>query len=292
MRTVSTETITQSFIDYMGEHTDERTRLVLSSLVKHLHNFARETELTHDEWRKGLELLFAAGEISSPERNEFVLFSDVLGMSSLVDMMHSSEDATPSSVLGPFHVLGAPDLPVGGDMRGDNDGDAVVVSGKVLSTDGTLIEGATLEIWQTAENGLYSGQDAAQPEYNLRARMNSSADGSYLFSTVRPAPYTVPEDGPVGELLRATGRQPWRPSHLHFIVSAPGHKTLVTEVFPSDDPYLDKDAVFGVRERLIMEYKPGTEHDKLSDQLAIKSKLENESFFTVDFDFILQTTSS
>ncbi len=292
MRTVSTDTITQSFIDYMGEDTDERTRVVLCSLVKHLHNFARETELTHDEWRKGLELLFAAGSISSPERNEFVLFSDVLGMSSLVDMMHSSAEATPSSVLGPFHVLGAPELAVGGDMRGDNDGEAVVVSGKVLSTDGSMIKGATLEIWQTAENGLYSGQDAAQPEYNLRARMKSATDGRYLFSTVRPAPYTVPEDGPVGELLRATGRQPWRPSHLHFIVSAPGHKTLVTEVFPSDDPYLDKDAVFGVRERLIMEYKPDTNHENLPDELAIKSKLADESFFTVNFDFILKTTSN
>ena len=292
MRTVSTDTITQSFIDYMGEDTDERTRVVLCSLVKHLHNFARETELTHDEWRKGLELLFAAGSISSPERNEFVLFSDVLGMSSLVDMMHSSAEATPSSVLGPFHVLGAPELAVGGDMRGDNDGEAVVVSGKVLSTDGSMIKGATLEIWQTAENGLYSGQDAAQPEYNLRARMKSATDGRYLFSTVRPAPYTVPEDGPVGELLRATGRQPWRPSHLHFIVSAPGHKTLVTEVFPSDDPYLDKDAVFGVRERLIMEYKPDTSHENLPDELAIKSKLADESFFTVNFDFILKTTSN
>ncbi len=291
MRTVSTDTITQSFIDYMGEQTDERTRVVLTSLVKHLHNFARETELTHDEWRRGLELLFAAGNISSPERNEFVLFSDVLGMSSLVDMMHSSEDATPSSVLGPFHVLGAPDLAVGGDMRGDNDGDAVVVSGKVLSTDGSMIAGATLEIWQTAENGLYSGQDANQAEYNLRARMTSESDGRYLFSTVRPAPYTVPDDGPVGELLRATGREPWRPSHLHFIVSAPGHKTLVTEVFPSDDPYLDQDAVFGVRQRLIMEYKLGTNHKTLSDELVIKAKLADESFFTVDFDFILKTTS-
>ncbi len=292
MRTVSTDTITQSFIDYMGEQTDERTRVVLTSLVKHLHNFARETELTHDEWRRGLELLFAAGNISSPERNEFVLFSDVLGMSSLVDMMHSSEDATPSSVLGPFHVLGAPDLAVGGDMRGDNDGDAVVVSGKVLSTDGSMIAGATLEIWQTAENGLYSGQDANQAEYNLRARMTSESDGRYLFSTVRPAPYTVPDDGPVGELLRATGREPWRPSHLHFIVSAPGHKTLVTEVFPSDDPYLDQDAVFGVRQRLIMEYKLGTNHKTLSDELVIKAKLADESFFTVDFDFILKTTSN
>lgn len=289
MRTVTTETITQSFIDYMGDDTDERTRVVLESLVKHLHDFVRETELTHDEWRKGLELLFAAGNISSPERNEFVLFSDVLGISSLVDMIHSDYEVTPSSVLGPFHVLGAPTLAVGGDMRVDNEGDAVVVSGAVKSDTGISIEGAVLEIWQTAENGLYSGQDAEQLEYNLRARMTTGADGKYLFSTIRPAPYTVPDDGPVGELLHATGREPWRPSHLHFIVTAPGYRTLVTEVFPSDDPYLDKDAVFGVREKLIMQYKPGNNAAELPDQLAIKSDLEGQNYSTVQFDFILKT---
>jgi len=288
MRTVTTESITQSFIDYMGDDTDERLRFVLESLVKHLHDFARETELTHDEWRKGLELLFAAGNISSPERNEFVLFSDVLGLSSLVDMIHSSDEVTPSSVLGPFHVLGAPELAVGGDMRGDNEGDAVVVSGIVKSDTGMPVEGAVLEIWQTAENGLYSGQDDQQAEYNLRARMTTGTDGVYLFSTVRPAPYVVPEDGPVGELLRATGREPWRPSHLHFIVTASGYWTLVTEVFPSDDPYLDKDAVFGVREKLIMEYQPRNNTEELPDELAIKTALKGQTFYSVQFDFLLK----
>lgn len=288
MRTVNSDTVTQSFLDYMGEDTDERLRVVLTSLVEHLHAFVKETELTHDEWRKGLELLFDAGNISSQERNEFVLFSDVLGISSLVDMIHSSDDATPSSVLGPFHVLGAPDLPVGGDMLTGNEGDAVVVSGKVLSTENKPIEGAVLEIWQTADNGLYSGQDPGQPEYNLRARMTTGSDGRYLFSTVRPAPYTVPDDGPAGELLKATGRHPWRPSHLHFIVSAPGHRTLVTEVFPSDDPYLDEDAVFGVREKLIMDYKPESNHENLPDDLEIKQALAGREYFKVDFDFLLK----
>jgi len=289
MRTVSKDTITQSFIDYIGDEADERLRFVLESLVTHLHDFVKETELTHDEWRKGLELLFAAGNISSPERNEFVLFSDVLGVSSLVDMIHSPGNVTPSSVLGPFHVLGAPELAVGGDMRGENEGDAVVVSGTVKSDKGEPIEGAVLEIWQTAENGLYSGQDETQAEYNLRARMTTGADGRYLFSTVRPAPYTVPDDGPVGELLRATGRQPWRPSHLHFIVTALGHKTLVTEVFPSDDPYLDQDAVFGVREKLIMEYQARSNHEALCDELLIKQTLKGEDYFVVEFDFLLKS---
>ena len=286
MRNVTSETLTQSFLDYMSDDTDERLRFVLTRLAHHLHDFVRETDLTHDEWRKGLELLYQAGEISTPERNEFVLFSDVLGLSSLVDMVNSSPDGTPSSVLGPFHVRGAPNLPVGGDMKGDNEGTPTIVGGRVLSTDGTPIEGAVLEIWQTAKNGLYSGQDDSQPDYNFYSCMTTGADGRYLFSTVRPAPYTVPEDGPVGELLRATGRHPWRPSHLHFIVTANGYRSLVTEVFPSDDQYLDEDAVFGVREKLIMEYQERTDPSELPDDLAIKSTIDTP-FYVVDFDFVL-----
>ena len=288
MRTVSSNTITQCFLDYIGEETDERLQFVLTCLVTHLHEFVRETNLTHDEWRKGLELLYQAGEISSPERNEFVLFSDVLGLSSLVDMVNSPKDGTPSSVLGPFHVRGAPDVAVGGDLKGKNSGAAVVVGGRVLTTDGQPIEGAVLEIWQTAENGLYSGQDKDQPDYNLYACMTTGADGRYLFSTVRPAPYTVPDDGPVGAVLHATGRQPWRPSHLHFIVTSNAHKTLVTEVFPSDDPYLDQDAVFGVREKLIMEYVESSDIQGLPDNLAIKPEIK-VPFYTVDFDFVLSS---
>ncbi len=286
MRDVTKDTITDAFLTYLGEETDERLRFLLTKLVRHIHDFVKETELTHEEWRKALELLYKAGEISDPERNEFVLFSDVLGLSSLVDMVNSSPDGTPSSVLGPFHILGAPELPVGGDMKNENVGDTVVVGGRVLTANGQPIEGAEIEIWQTADNGLYSNQDATQPGYNLRARMTTDTVGRYLFSTIRPAPYTVPDDGPVGELLHATGRHPWRPSHLHFIVTADGYRRLVTEVFPSDDPYLDQDAVFGVREELIMTYRPQSDPSTLPDDLAIKDQLDG-SFFVVDFDFVL-----
>ena len=286
MRNVTSETITQAFLDYCGEDTDPRLKFLLEKFAHHLHDFVRETELTHDEWRKALELLYKAGEISTPERNEFVLFSDVIGLSSLVDMVNSSEDGTPSSVLGPFHILGAPDVPVGADLKGGNVGATGIVGGRVLSSDGTPIEGAELEIWQTADNGLYANQDEAQSDYNLRAHMTTEADGRYLFSTVRPAPYTVPDDGPVGELLHATGRRPWRPSHLHFIVTAPNHSTLVTEVFPSDDPYLDEDPVFGVREQLIMEYQPNDNADDVPADLQAKNELSS-TFYNVDFDFVL-----
>lgn len=286
MRNVSEETLTKTFLDYMSDDMDDRVRYLLTELATRMHGFVRDTGLTHDEWRKALELLFKAGEISDSERNEFVLFSDVLGVSSLVDIINSPEEGTPSSVLGPFHVLGAPDVEVGADLKGENEGDLVVVGGRVLDTDGNPIVGAELEIWQTADNGLYSGQDENQPEYNLRAHMVSDADGRYLFSTVRPAPYTVPDDGPVGELLNATGRHPWRPSHLHFIATAKGYRSLVTEVFPSDDPYLDEDAVFGVREKLIMVYQERNDASDLPDDLEIKSKIDGK-FYAVDFDFIL-----
>lgn len=286
MQNISKDTITQAFLETCGSDTSPRLQQILNSLANHLHDFVRETELTHEEWRKGLELLIKAGEISSPQRNEFVLISDVLGVSSLVDMIHSPDEGTPSSVLGPFHILGAPDLAVGGDMKKDNDGATVIVSGRVSTPDGEPIKGAELEIWQTADNGLYSNIDPKQEEYNLRAHMNLGEDGCYRFSTVRPAPYTVPGDGPVGELLQATGRHPWRPSHLHFIITAPGFRTLVTEVFPSDDPYLEEDAVFGVREQLVMEYQEHTDLGLIPPGLEIGDNVI-EPFFTVDFDFIL-----
>lgn len=286
MRSVTKDNITQAFLNYCADDTDPRLKFVLEKLANHLHDFVRETGLTHAEWRKGLELLYGAGEISTPERNEFILLSDVLGLSSLVDMVNSPEDGTPSSVLGPFHILGAPDVPVGVDLVGDNEGAVAVIGGRVLTPEGQPISGADIEIWQTADNGLYSNQDEAQPEYNLRAHMISDKDGRYLFSTVRPAPYTVPDDGPVGELLHATGRHPWRPSHLHFIITANGHRPLVTELFPSDDPYLDEDAVFGVRDQLVMEYRKSDDASALPDDLAIKGDLK-APFYVVDFDFVL-----
>ena len=286
MRNVTQETISEIFMDYCGPETAPRLRFLLEHLVRHLHDFARETKLTHAEWRKAIQLLTDAGKITDHERNEFVLFSDVLGLSSLVDMIHSSPEATSSSVLGPFHILGAPELEYGGDLKRDNDGATILVRGQVRGSDGQPLADAEIELWQTADNGLYSNQDPNQPEYNLRARLKVDGEGRYAVTTVRPAPYTVPDDGPVGELLRATGRHPWRPSHLHFIVAAPGHRTLVTEVFPDDDRYLDEDAVFGVRADLIMHYSARHEVDEVPETIAARDRL-TKPFYTVDFDFVL-----
>ena len=287
MRNVSPDTLTETLLKLSGPETDPRLQEVLTSLVHHLHAFAKDVKLTHDEWRAGLDLLTKAGEITTAGRNEFVLFSDVLGLSSLVDMINSPDDCTSSSVLGPFHILGAPEIPVGGDMIGDNEGHQVVVEGIVRDGDGNPIEGARIEIWQTADNGLYSNLDPEQPDYNLRCAITTGADGRYAMSTVRPAPYLVPTDGPVGVLLDATGRHAWRPSHLHFIVQAAGRKTLVTEVFPSDDPYLDEDAVFGVRRDLVMEYRAG-DRATLPPDITARDQLA-DGFSKVDFDFVLPT---
>lgn len=286
MRDVTADTITKTFLGYCGPETSPRLRFLLEHLAGHLHDFVKETGLTHAEWRKAIEILTKAGEITDDERNEFVLLSDVLGVSSLVDMVNSKAEATSSSVLGPFHILGAPDLAYGGDLKRDNDGATVVVQGFVRDPDGNPITGAEIELWQTADNGLYSNQDPNQDRYNLRTRMTSGPNGEYGFTTVRPAPYTVPDDGPVGELLHATGRHPWRPSHLHFIITAPGYHSLVTEVFPSDDPYLDEDAVFGVRNDLIMEYVEQTDPQRVPDAFAAKEKL-TMPYYSVDFDFVL-----
>ncbi len=285
MRTVTEDTITQAFLDYFGPDTDPRLRFLMEKLAEHLHNFARETKLTHAEWRKGLEILGEAGRISDEERNEFVLLSDVLGLSSLVDMINSSEGGTSSSVLGPFHISGAPEMPMGGDMKRHYEGEVVLVEGVVRAPDGSPIAGAEVDIWQTAPNAMYSSQDPDQDTYSFHGIIRTGDDGRYAFTTVRPVCYTVPTDGPVGELLNATGRHPWRPSHLHFIVTAPGYRTLVTEVFPDDDPYLDQDTVFGVREDLIMRYE-AQPAGSFPEGFALSGKVDG-AYSRVDFDLRL-----
>lgn len=285
MRNVTKENITDVFKSYMADDMPPRTREIMSALVQHLHDFARETNLTHDEWRQGIAFFEGCAAIETEDRHEFVLASDVLGLSSLVDMLHSSPEATSSSVLGPFHVSGAPPLPVGGDMKRDFEGPVLLAEGVIRDTDGNPIPGAEIDIWQTAPNGLYASQDEAQDTFSFHGLMTVGKDGRYAFTTVKPVEYTVPSDGPVGDILRACGRHPWRPSHLHYIVKAPGYRTLVTEVFPDDDPYLDQDTVFGVRNDLVMTYveRPANE---FPDGMALSGKVE-APFLTVHFDVVL-----
>jgi protocatechuate 3,4-dioxygenase beta subunit len=286
MRTVTAENITETFISYFGDQTDPRVKQLMSSLAHHLHSFVKETELTHDEWRHALELLKWTGDITTEARNEFVLLSDVLGVSSLVDMVNTHPVATSSSVLGPFHISDAPPMEIGADFKRHYEGEVILVEGVVKDTSGKPIAGASVDIWQTAPNGLYSSQDEEQDLHSFHGIFTTDENGRYAFTTIRPVSYTVPSDGPVGKLLDATGRHPWRPSHLHYIVNAEGYHSLVTELFPDDDPYLDQDTVFGVREDLVTTYLPQEAGTFPAEGFELSGKVD-EGYSRIDFDPIL-----
>lgn len=281
MRNVTADTLTQAVVRSFAGAADPRFRLIIERLVHHLHAFARDVNLTPEEWKAGIDFLHNAGKISTDARNEFILASDVLGLSSLVDLLASGAGATERSALGPFHAEGSPLLEVGGDLKRDNDGEPMLVRGHVFDVDGHPVPGAQLDFWQAAVNGLYWQQDPAQDPHNLRFRMVTGDDGVYAFTTVRPAPYTVPYDGPVGDLLRAGGRHAWRPAHFHFIVSAEGFHALTTEVFFADDRYIDEDAVFGVRQSLLVNLRMDSD-----PELSRRYRLPLP-FHSVEFDFRL-----
>lgn len=281
MRNVSETSITQAVIRSFDGAADPRTRQVIAALVQHLHDFAREVKLTPGEWQAGIAFLHQAAKITTDARSEFVLASDILGLSSLVDIIASGAGATAHSALGPFHAEGSPLLEVGGDLKKNNAGEAMLVRGRVLDADGHPIIGAQLDFWQAAANGLYWQQDPQQSPDNLRFRMITGEDGAYSFTTLRPAPYTVPYDGPVGDLLRAGGRHAWRPAHFHFIVSAADCRALTTEVFFADDQYIDEDAVFGVRESLLVQ-------TQLASDAALAQRYRLPlPYHSVEFDFRL-----
>ena len=237
---------------------NQRLRELTSALIRHLHDFASEVKLTEEEWMTAIQFLTATGQTCTESRQEFILLSDILGVSSLVDRMNyrGLAGSTENTLLGPFYQLGSPKRANGDSLIETADaGVRLQVSGVVRSVDGRPLAGATLDVWQTASNGLYAQQDASQDPNNLRGIFTTGADGRYEFVTVRPVDYPVPVDGPVGKLLDAAGRQPVRPAHIHIIVSAPGHYTLTTHFFDSESPRLDSDPVFGVRESLVRKFE-------------------------------------
>ena len=250
-----TDTVKSSFAHIDGE----RQRHLVNRLVHHLHAFASETGLSHDEWRDGIAFLHRMAEISSSSRSEFTLLSDVLGLSSLVDLLAARPGATEGSVLGPFHTRGSPWVDNGSNLIKDNVGDAVLIQGRVTDTDGQPLANASIDFWQNADNGMYWQIDDSQPQDNLRCQLKVQADGRFELATIRPRPYLVPTDGPVGELLRVSHRDAWRPAHFHIIVEAPGYRSLITEVFDEADPWVDKDAVFGVRASLVRPFTPASD---------------------------------
>lgn len=273
MRNLTPTSITEAFAEYAKDAPSPRTRTLLTSLAGHLHSFVRDNKVTQAEWGAAIDALTRAKQFTDDKRNEYILFSDLLGVSSLVDMVNAATSGTPSSVLGPFHIEGAPELPNGGDLWNGQVGEPLVISGSVRDAAGRPAPGTVLALWQNGGNGLYSQQDKSVSPTNYHARLKVADDGSFAFSTVRPVSYTVPDDGPAGDMLRVLGREAWRPAHLHMIVQAPGHAPLITEFFPEDDKYLDRDAVFGVRAGLVVPFRRITERAGLPANLAARDSL-------------------
>jgi protocatechuate 3,4-dioxygenase beta subunit len=255
-RTVSPAEITARAVARFETTADPRLREIMRALVSHLHAFVSEVGLTEEEWGEAIEILTATGHITDDKRQEFILWSDALGLSMLVDAMAHDKpgDATESTVLGPFYVAGSPLREYGASIMEQGGGTPAWVHGRVLDVSGTPIAGAELDVWEGADNQLYAVQDPDAPEFHLRGRFLTREHGSYAFLTVRPVPYPIPYDGPVGRMLAETGRHPWRPAHLHMIVSAPGYESVKTHIFDSASAYLDSDAVFAVKPSLLREF--------------------------------------
>lgn len=260
MRTVTIENITDIVIDSLSDETNPRFREVLSSLIRHLHDFAREVKLTHEEWLLGIEYLSRAGKMTDGKRNEFILIADILGMESLVDAIShdAQENETESAILGPFYRPGAPMLPPGASIsqRGDTDGPPVLLTGRVTNVSGDPVANAVLNVWETGPEGLYEQQDPNQPEMNLRGRFKTDENGEYKIKAVRPVSYPIPFDGPAGDLLQWTGRHPYRPAHIHMVIEAEGYRKLISQIYDSSDPYIDNDSVFSVKGSLMVDFEP------------------------------------
>ena len=240
---------------------DERLGEIMKCAIRHLHEFVLEVGLTREEWFAGVEGLAAVGRMCDDNRQEFILLSDTLGVSMLVEMINhlAAEGSTEPTVFGPFHVDGATVRDMGDSIVVDpmDRDEPLRISGEVRSLGGGPLAGATLDVWQAASNGFYDVQDGNQTPLNMRGVFTTGADGRYDVRTVRPVSYPVPDDGPAGALLNATGRHNWRPAHVHFVVSAPGHKTVITHLFDRDSDFLDSDVVFGVRDSLIVDMNEG-----------------------------------
>ena len=258
MRDFDEASITTAVLASLSHARTERGREISEALVRHLHAFIRELKLTFEEWEAGIALLTRTGQMCNAKRQEFVLLSDALGVSMLVDAINhpSSQDITESTVLGPFYFKAAAERDSGADISEGVEGESMLVTGVISSADGTPIEGATINVWHSDGDGNYDVQlPRLAHTSSMRACFRSDMHGAFHFLTIRPAAYPIPHDGPVGEMLEAQGRHPWRPAHVHFLIDKPGFRKLVTHVFISGDRYLDSDVVFGVKENLIVKLK-------------------------------------
>lgn len=272
LRNLDQYNITQAVLARLSQTPDARLKEIMTSLVQHLHAFAREVKLTEAEWMQGIQFLTATGQKCDDQRQEFILLSDTLGLSMLTVAMNNDKPAgcTEATVFGPFHVEGAPRVEHGADVANGAPGEPCLVRGSVRGLDGEAVADAEIDVWQADADGLYDVQREGLSQAQGRAVLQSAPDGSFHFQSVVAEPYPIPDDGPVGDMLRATKRHPWRPAHLHFMIRAPGYETLVTHVFRAGDPYLDSDAVFGVRQSLVAEWVR-----------------QPDGSTTLDFDFVL-----
>ncbi len=267
---------------------DLRLKTIMESAVNHLHQFVKEVEPTQDEWMYMIEYLTKTGQKCDDKRQEFILLSDVLGISALVDTINNRKtlNATESTVLGPFHVKNAPKKQMGDNINYDGKGEPAYIFGSVKDTDDNPIDGAEIDVWQANDDGFYDIQQPdTQPEMNLRGIFTTKEDGKYWFKSVKPKFYSIPTDGPVGTMIYASGRHPNRPAHLHYIVSAEGYKPVVTHVFVKGSEYLDSDAVFGVKDSLISEYV------LIEDDAKARNVGFEIPYYELEFNFVLEKVS-
>jgi hydroxyquinol 1,2-dioxygenase len=283
MRNVDEDSITQIVLARHAQAQDPRLKQIMTSLVQHLHAFARDVELTEEEWFKGIQFLTDVGHITDDKRQEFILLSDTLGLSMLVTALNNRKPAgcTESTVFGPFFVEDAPHYENGDDVGNGAKGEPCFVSGKVTGLEGEPIANARIEVWQADSDGFYDVQYQGLSGAQGRGMLHSLPDGSFHFRSITAESYPIPHDGPVGRMLKELGRHPWRPAHLHFMIDAPGYERLITHVFRDGDEYLDSDAVFGVRSSLIADWKRH-EGGKAPDGTQMDT-----AFSTLDFTFVL-----
>ncbi|MEY2622353.1 MAG: hypothetical protein RIT26_2173 [Pseudomonadota bacterium] len=272
MRNLNQHNITEAVLASFAQTPDPRLKEIITSLIKHLHDFARDVKLTEEEWFKGIQYLTATGHKCTGTRQEFILLSDVLGLSMLTIAMNQDKPAgcTEATVFGPFFLEEAPRYELGADVSNGAKGAPCWVEGRILGLGGEPIPHATINVWQADDDGLYDVQYEDLGHSQARGILKSDAEGRYCFKTIVAEPYPIPTDGPVGVLLNATKRHPWRPAHLHFMVEAPGYQRLITHVFRDKDGYLDSDAVFGVRQSLIADWVQ-----------------QADGSYRMDYDFIL-----
>jgi hydroxyquinol 1,2-dioxygenase len=285
-RPTNEDDITADVLRRFESTPDARLREITLALVRHLHGFVKDVNLTEAEWLQAIQFLTDTGRMCDDKRQEFILLSDTLGVSMVVDLINHRkvEGATESTVFGPFHREGAPEMPPGGNIAPlDTRGTPAVIAGRVLDVNGRPIAGALLDVWQADSSGRYDSQYADGDELHMRGRFHTDGDGRYLVRTVRPVHYAIPGDGPVGRMLRATNRHPWRPAHVHFVVSADGYEPVTTHIFDAADPYLESDTVFAVKQSLVCRF---LRHDQRDDAARLFSI--EPPFYTTEFDFVLQ----